>query len=136
MAPEHIVIPAGGPHGIRFLATLLRLRDLGYWTIADIKSMYGTSAGSLMCVVLCLDFDTKTLYDYFVRRPWHTAFAKDVGSPADVILGQGADPLKIARTILAPLLAAKDLSDNITLSEFTFADRYRSEYSYYNSQTR
>ena len=117
MALEHIVIPEGGPHGIRFLATLLRLRDLGYWAIEDIKSMYGTSAGALMSVVLCLDFDTKTLYDYFVARPWHTAFAEDVGSPADVILGQGADPLKIIRTILAPLLAAKDLSVDVTLSE-------------------
>ena len=117
MAPEHIVIPEGGPHGIRFLATLLRLRDLGYWRLEDIKSMYGTSAGALMSVVLCLDFDTRTLYDYFIRRPWHTAFAEDVGTVGDVILNQGADPVKITRTVLAPLLAAKYLSTNTTLSE-------------------
>ena len=118
MAVEHIVLPGGGPHGIRFLATLLHLRDLGYWTLEDVRSMYGTSAGAIMSTVLCLGYDTKTLYDYFILRPWHTAFAKDVGSPVDVILGQGADPLKIVRTVLGPLLAAKDLSVDITLAEF------------------
>ena len=118
MPVDHIVVPGGGPHGIRYLATLLRLRDLGYWELKDIRSMYGTSAGALMSVVLCLDFETKTLHDYFILRPWHAAFKKDVGSPADVILGQGADPLKIIRTVLAPLLAAKDMSVDITLAEF------------------
>ena len=59
MTVEHIVIPAGGPHGIRYLATLLHLRDLGYWVSGDIKSMYGTSVGALMAAVLCLDFDTR-----------------------------------------------------------------------------
>ena len=118
MTVEHIVVPGGGPHGIRYLATLLHLRDLGYWALEDIQSMYGTSAGAVMSVVLCLDFDTKTLHDYFVLRPWHTAFTKDVGSPADVILGQGADPLKIISVLIGPLLEAKGLSIDITLAEF------------------
>jgi predicted acylesterase/phospholipase RssA len=71
MTIKHIVIPGGGPTGIKALGALQYLEQNGYWNIDNIETIYATSAGSIIAVLLCLKFDWDAINDYIIKRPWH-----------------------------------------------------------------
>ena len=51
------------------------------WKLEDIETIYGTSVGSIIAVILALDYDWDTLDDYLIKRPWNNVFnlmAKDI----------------------------------------------------------
>lgn len=67
---KHIVIASGGPSGVTMYGALRLLNQEGVWNIADIKSMYGSSVGSFISILLALNYDWKTMDDFLLKRPW------------------------------------------------------------------
>ena len=74
MTIKHLVISGGGPTLFRTLGALHHLQETAFWKIDEIMSIYGTSAGAIVAVLLCLRFEWDTLNTYFLDRPWHEAF--------------------------------------------------------------
>ena len=58
---KHLVIPGGGPTGIKALGALQYLEQNGYWNINNIETIYATSAGAILSVLLCLKFEWATI---------------------------------------------------------------------------
>jgi len=54
MTIKHLVIPGGGPVGLKALGALQYLEQNGFWNIADIETIYATSAGAIISVLLTL----------------------------------------------------------------------------------
>ena len=68
MPIQHIVLSGGGPIGLAHLGALKELEQSNIWKLSDLKSVYGTSAGGMLGLLLCLKYDWETVIDYFVKR--------------------------------------------------------------------
>lgn len=115
---EHIVINGGGPTGLISYGALKYLFEQEFINMDNIKSIYGTSIGAIVGVILSLRYDWVTLDDYFIKRPWEKVFKIEPDNLFEMYYSKGMFQFSIVREILKPLLSAKDLSENITLSEY------------------
>ena len=68
---KHIVISGGGPAGIQTIGALQQLEKNGFWNIENIESIYSTSIGGIIGILLALKFDWDAVNDYIIKRPWH-----------------------------------------------------------------
>ncbi len=119
MPIKHLVISGGGPVFFKSVGAVQELERTGIWNINEIESIYGTSAGALLAVILCLKFnDWSIINDYVIKRPWHEAIKIDVQTIFDSYTKRGLFDGKIFETIFKPLFAAKDISLHVTLKEF------------------
>lgn len=117
MTIKHLVIAGGGPLGLRFLGALQKLEKESFWKLENIESIYGTSAGTMIGAMLCLNYDWETLNKYIIERPWHDAFKVHARQIFDSYYNKGLFDKKFTEIIFKSLLEAKDLNLNITLKE-------------------
>jgi len=115
---EHIVINGGGPTGFLSYGALKCIFENDFVDMKNIKSIYGTSVGAIIGVILTLDYDWNTLDDYFIKRPWEKVFKIEPENFFEMYQSKGLFQFNMVSEILKPLLTAKDLSDGITLREF------------------
>jgi len=118
MTIKHLVIPGGGPTGIKALGALRHLQENGFWKMDDIETIYGTSAGAFIAVFLALKFDWDTITDYIVKRPWHDACKRDLHQIFDAYSKKGLFDGRIIEMLFKPCLDARSLPLTITLEEF------------------
>jgi predicted acylesterase/phospholipase RssA len=118
MKIEHLVISGGGQTGFAFYGVLREAAKQGFWDIQNIKSMYGTSVGSFISVVLCLKYDWDTIDTYFINRPWQTVFKVDIYTILQAFEKRGVFGIDVMEKMLGPLFAGKDVDMGVTLKEF------------------
>jgi len=117
MTIKHIVISGGGPAGLISYGSLRKLHNHGLWKLDDIESIYASSSGSLIAVIIALGYEWNILDDYFVDRPWDVAFADINTGIIDIICSKGLDGIKLNKVCTDSLFKCKNLSENITLKE-------------------
>lgn len=118
MTIKHLVISGGGPSGFLTYGAASYLAKQGVWSLADIKSIYGTSIGAYLGVVFSLGYDWAWLDDYFIKRPWEKVIANSTNHLIDVYATKGLINDNFFIEGIKPLLSAKDLKMDITLEEF------------------
>ena len=118
MTIKHLVISGGGPIMIQILSAIQELERKEYLNRKNIESIYGTSAGAIVAVLISLDFDWQTINDYIIKRPWHDVFPIKVQNIFDSYSKKGIFDNKIIEKCFKPLFDAKDISLNITMKEF------------------
>jgi len=118
MTINHLVISGGGISGFVSYGVLKELNKQNIWNIENIKSIYGSSAGSFIAIIIALNIDWDTLDDYFIKRPWNEAFSEIVLDIIDLISENGFNIKKMIKIILEPLFKFKNYDINITLIEF------------------
>ena len=74
MSIKHLVIAGGGPTIFKSLGVVQRLIKDKYIHVCDIESIYGSSAGAIIGVLISLNYDHDTLYDFMIKRPWNDVF--------------------------------------------------------------
>jgi hypothetical protein len=114
---KHIVISGGGPVGFTIYGSAKYLSKIGFWDISNIKTIYGTSIGAYIGVILSLKYDWDVLDEYFIKRPWEKLINISPESIFDIWSSKGFLGQEFIREAIRPLLEAKDLSINITLQE-------------------
>ncbi len=117
MTIKHLVICGGGPSVFRTVGALYHLEDHHFWDIANIQTIYGSSAGALFGAMLCLKFDHDTITSYLINRPWHEAYPIKISQIMEIYTKKGLYDHKFAEIIFKPLLRAKNLPLTITLKE-------------------
>ena len=115
---KHIVINGGGPTGLLCYGALKQLFKQDFINIDNIKSIYGTSAGAIIAVIVSLKYDWQTLDDYFLKRPWEKVFKLEPDNFFEMYSSKGFFQFSMVGEILKPLLTAKDLTEDITLKEY------------------
>ena len=115
---KHIVISGGGVTGLAFYGALRDSNKKGIWNINNIKTIYGTSVGSLVATIISLKFDWDTLDDYIIKRPWQNVYKFKMEYLLYVFQTKGLLDIKIIEDTFSPLFRAKDISINVTLKEF------------------
>ena len=110
---EHIVISSAGPNGLIQLGMLAALMESAYFSIDTIQSIQGSSAGSMLAVLLCLKVPIQDAVDYFIKRPLHKWFKVDV---SQFMQTNGMATCTLAE-LVTPLFHAQDIPLTITMKE-------------------
>jgi predicted acylesterase/phospholipase RssA len=118
MTIKHLVISGGGPIMIEILGILQHLEKNNFVNTNEIETIYGTSAGAIVGVLICLKFDWETINDYIIKRPWHDVFKINPQSILECYTKKGLFDIKIIEKCFKPLFEAKDIDINITLHDF------------------
>ena len=118
MTIKHLVISGGGPIMVQVLGAIQNLEKNNFIDMKNIESIYGTSAGAIVGILICLKFDWETINDYIIKRPWNDVFSIKVQNIFDAYTKKGIFDNKIIEKCFRPLLDAKDISMDITLEEF------------------
>jgi predicted acylesterase/phospholipase RssA len=122
MTVQHIVITGGGPTGFVSYGVIKRLHEEKIWSHENIKSIYGSSIGGLIAVIVSLGIDWETLDDYIIKRPWGKTFVNISCVDFDIIglfANKGIDGKQMISIILEPLLKLIDLPLDVTLKCFS-----------------
>lgn len=118
MTIKHLVISGGGPIMVQILSAIQELEKNAFLNINNIESIYGTSAGAIIGVMLALKFDWETINDYIIKRPWHDVFPIKVQNILDAYTKKGIFDIKTIEKCFKPLFDAKDISLDINLKDF------------------
>lgn len=117
MPVKHLVISAGGIGGLSLYGVLKILHKKNVWNLKNIQNIYGCSIGGVIAIILSLGLDWSILDDYFIKRPWDTAFFKDT-DPFSEIYNGGIDIEYIITIMLKTLFEINDIDINISFKEF------------------
>lgn len=115
---KHLVISGGGTSGFITYGALKKSHELGVWNINNIQSIYGTSAGAIISIILALKYEWKILDDYLIKRPWHHIFKYDLYSVFGAFEKRGIFNIKIIEEIFSSLFSGMDISIDITMRDF------------------
>ena len=103
---KHLVISSGGPAGHMMYSVLRTLNIKGVWDMKDIKSIYGSSIGSYIAIILALRYEWEVMDDYLIKRPWEKIFVSSSSSAAAA----------------AAAASSIDVNDHLHLSGSSLAD--------------
>ena len=116
---KHLVLSGGADGGWVLYGALKHLANNNFFNIKNIKTIYAVSIGSLISVLISLDYNWNELDDYIIKRPWHKVISIQLANIFDMWKNKGILDIEIiVKIILDTLLLAKDLSETITLKEF------------------
>ena len=103
---------------IQILSAIQELEKNKFLNINDIESIYGTSAGAIIGVILSLKFDWETINDYIIKRPWQDVFPIKVQNILDAYTKKGIFDIKTIEKCFKPLFDAKNIPIDINLENF------------------
>jgi len=118
MTIKHLVIGGGGPILIQILGAIQHLEKNNFLDLKNIESIYGTSAGALVAILICLKYDWETINDYIIKRPWQEVFSISIQNILDAYTKKGIFNKQTIEKCFKPLLDAKDIRLDINLEEF------------------
>jgi len=115
---KHIVCSGGGLAGFAFYGAIQECHNQHLWQLENIETIYGTSVGTILAVILALNYDWVTLDDYLIKRPWQQVFSFNLYSILESIQRRGIFDINIIADIFLPLFSGKDIAIDITLLEY------------------
>jgi len=115
---KHLVLSGGGVVGLSFYGLLRETNKKGLWDISNIKTIYGTSVGSIISIFIALNYDWDTLDDFIIKRPWQNVYKLSIDSFLYAFHNKGILDKKIMEHTFSPLFKGKDIDINVTMKEF------------------
>lgn len=116
MSIKHIVFSGGGPAGIVSYGAFAYTKTVGLWKRENIRSIYGCSVGGILALVAALDYEVSWTDDYIIKRPWNNALTVSPERILGVLDSTGIYRTDLVSVIVGPLLSAKGISEDVTLS--------------------
>lgn len=118
MTIKHLVISGGGPSGLQTISAIQELEEKNFLDTKNIESIYGTSVGAIIAVIIALKYDWETINDYIIKRPWKDVFQIKVENILESYTKKGLFDIKTFEKFYKPLFDAKDIPLDITLKDF------------------
>ena len=115
---KSIIISGGGHSVFTFYGIIKQALLSKYIVYENLESLYGTSAGSLICLLIALNIETEVLDNYLINKPWQELFHLTFDSFMHLYETFGIFNNDIFVDIFSHLFAYKELDVNITFEEF------------------
>lgn len=115
MTIKHLVIGGGGPGGIINYGIMKQAYKDNIWKYENIKSIYSSSMGSIMGLMILLNLDWEWIDDYIIKRPWNDLINISSHDYLNLLKDKGLISQNVISEVLNPLLKAVDLDIDITL---------------------
>jgi len=107
---EHLVLSGAGTNGLVQIGLLHYLLDHEYFEMSNIKSIYATSAGAIISILILIGVPISEIKDYIIQRPWEKFF--------DIQFQEkGIFPSAHLYDMVKPFMLAYDIPDTYTLLE-------------------
>lgn len=116
MTIKHIVITGGGHIGLSSLGILTETNRTKIWNFKNIETIWGTSSGSMIAVMLCLKMDFETINKYTLERPWNF-LSITTEKIINLISEKGIFGIDEYNDFYRPLFLSCDLNLNTTMKE-------------------
>ncbi|ALH23118.1 patatin-like phospholipase [Chrysochromulina ericina virus CeV-01B] len=117
MTIKHLVLSGGGAAGFTVYGALKYLNKKNFFNLSDIKSIYASSAGSIIAGLVMLSENWDMLDDYILKRPWDKLININPTSLLNLWQKKGIFNEEMIKVILKPFLQAKEFDENITLKQ-------------------
>ena len=117
MEIKHLVLSGGGPTGFFTYGAAVYLAKKQFWSLANIKSIYGCSIGAFMGMVFSLGYEWDWLDDYFIKRPWEKLIASSTINIIDMFSQKAFINEHFFIESIMPLFRGKDLTEQTTLAD-------------------
>ena len=118
MVYKHIVLPGGGPRGITDMGIIFYCLRNNIIDLNSVESLYGTSAGGILCLLLCMQNDCDTYEDYIINCMMDKIFYIDPDNVVNIFQCRGLINEHCFRTYLKPFFDSNNISMDITLKEY------------------
>ena len=105
---EHLVLSGAGTNGLIQLGLLNHLLENDIFIISKIKSIYATSAGAIISILLLIGVSITEIKDYIIHRPWEKFFNLDLQE-------KGIFQLSYLYDMIKPFMMAYDIPETYTL---------------------
>ena len=115
---EHIVISGGGIILFPFYGYIRDSAKKGLWELKNIKSIYGTSAGSLLATIILLNMEWDVIDDYIINRPWKHIFQIKIEDFFSILEKKGLKDIEFIKKTLQPMFESKNIPLDITMKQF------------------
>lgn len=114
---KHLILAGGGYKGLYELGVLKYMIDAKLLNIGSIKSIYGTSIGSLLGLLFSLNLNIDDIIDFFVNKPWHKEMKFDIEKLYTLQNENGIFDKSFVISAIEPFLKSIDLDVNMTLKQ-------------------
>jgi NTE family protein len=114
---KHLVCSGGGVYGFTFYGILKEAHKIGLWKTEDLISVYGTSVGTILLLLIQLKYTWEELDNYLINRPWQQVFPVDIKLLLASMTNRGIYDQDTIHKTLSPLLLGRNLSLDITMKE-------------------
>jgi predicted acylesterase/phospholipase RssA len=114
---NYLVLSGGGQTFFSNIGIFDVLDKNNVFQLEDIKSIYSTSAGSIISLLLCLNYEWDDIVDYIIRCPWETKLKIGIDQALSIFENNGIYSDNLFISMFKPLLAGKNLTLDITLKE-------------------
>lgn len=115
---KHLVISGGGPLLIQSIGIVQQLEENGIFKRSNIESIYGTSAGAIIGLFICLGYDWDVINNFMIERPWHNLYYFNTEILFNAFKNCGVYGFDTFKKSYESLFNGKDISIDITLKEF------------------
>ena len=118
MSIQHIVLSGGGIVGLMQLGVISELIKNNYVKYNEIKSIYGTSAGSVIGLFILLNCDYSDTENYIINRPFEKINNLNLKTFINIFINKtGYIDCHYAKEAIRPLILASkyNLNENSTL---------------------
>lgn len=112
---KNLVLSAGAAGGLYIYGALKASHQNGIWKHENIQTLWGTSFGSILCVVVAINCEWDVLDDYLIKRPWQTVFKMNW---LDLWIEKGLMYKNSIKEAMAPVFQASEIPLDITLGDF------------------
>jgi NTE family protein len=114
---KHLVISGGSIWGLSAFGIIYEAISCGFLNTDDIVSIYGTSVGSVVGLIISLKIDHNIIKDFLINRPCEILYKKSMCSVLEVFDRKGLIQHNFFIDFFSPLLKSVDLEMNITMKE-------------------
>jgi len=121
MTIKHLVLAGGGVSGLAGIGTIHTLFESNVLKIEEIKSIYGTSVGSMIGLFICfykLGINNEIIKDYIIQRPFHETYKIHMNQILQIYDTKGIYDKSSAFILFDPFFKTIEMSKEITMKEF------------------
>jgi len=115
---KNLVISGGGVAGLSFYGAIKQLHKDQHWQLKNIENIYATSVGTIISILISLDYEWDELDNFIIKRPWNKVFKFDLSTIFNAIENRGLFNINVIRDSMRPILLGKDIELDITMKEF------------------
>lgn len=105
---EHLVLSGAGTNGLIQLGLLNHLVEKDMFALTNLKSIYATSAGAIISILLLIGVTIPEIKEYIIHRPWEKFFMFDLQE-------KGIFQSCYLYDMVKPFMMANDIPDTYTL---------------------
>ena len=111
---EHLSLSSAGPNGLIQLGLVFQALQRNIFSVQDLKSIHGTSCGSIIAVLLSLNIPIQELVEYVITRKWNKWLKPNLEY---FMTQKGCVSIECIEEVIAPFFHAYDISLSMTMKE-------------------